>query len=90
MGNNQLNKHFSSYVFRTPSASILNSVIGTGIVTVADWSIDKSDEFFFIFYSSFLVLNLVILSSSQGELERNFSPLHWRGLGLVPFFSAVR
>lgn len=41
MGNNQLNKHFSSYVFRAPSASILNSVIGTGIVTVASWGIDK-------------------------------------------------
>lgn len=55
MGNNQLNKHFSSYVFRTPSASILNSVIGTGIVTFAGWGIDKLDV---IFSFKFLILSL--------------------------------
>ena len=69
MGNNQLNKHFSSYVFRTPSASILNSVIGTGIVTVAGWSIDKSDEFFYLlfFIFSFYFFYSILLPRGVGE-----------------------
>ena len=43
---NKLNKHFSSYVFRSTSAKILNSVIGTGIGAAVGWGTEKLDEIF--------------------------------------------
>ena len=43
---NQLNKGMSVYVFRTTSAKILSSVIGTGIGAGVGWGLEKLDKVF--------------------------------------------